>query len=328
MSGSREEREPNRLPTGAVSGVAGRVPRDIPVLGLLLAAGNGAVLAGLDPLSVWFGLVLALVLPGYALLTLVAPRGREAGGLGHAERLALSFATSLAVVPMLVLVLTVAVAAPLTTTTVLYAIDAFVLAALLAGLLRRLRLPREECYDLPVGRWLRGATDGLAAARENPLSVLLVLSMLLAVTTLGFAVAVPNDGERFTEFYLLTDGPDGPVAGEYPAELVEGEPETLLLGVENHERRPLGYEVDVEIQRVESDGGEVTVLERERLAELRLVLSHGESTTIEHDVAPEMTGERLRLYYTLSIEGSDEPYRELYLWVDVVPEGDGSDGEG
>jgi uncharacterized membrane protein len=304
-----------------------RFPMDVPAVVLILAVGNAVILAGIDVLSVGFGLGLALFLPGYALLTLLSPRAAGRGGLGAGERLALSFATSVALAPLFVLVLTVVIGANITTTTVLSAIDAFVLVSLFLGLVRRLRLPGDERFSPPIGRWLRGVVGSTSTVRESPVTAVLVLSMVLAVATFGFAVAVPNEGERFTEFYLLTEGADGPVAGEYPAELTEGGEETLLVGVENNEHQPLRYEVNVEIQRVESVDGELTVLERERLTDLDLVLAHGESATVEHTVSPSMTGEDLRLRYTLSVEGSDEPYRELYLWVDVVPE-DGDDDQG
>jgi len=62
--------------------------------------------------------------------------------------------------------------------------------------------------------------------------------MLVAVASVGYAVAVPKEGESFTEFYLLTEGEDGElVADGYPTEFVRGEGQPLVVGVGNNGTR-------------------------------------------------------------------------------------------
>ncbi len=45
-----------------------------------------------------------------------------------------------------------------------------------------------------------------ASRTDAALNVLLGLSILLAAASVGYAVTVPKDGERFSDFYLLTEG--------------------------------------------------------------------------------------------------------------------------
>lgn len=50
------------------------------------------------------------------------------------------------------------------------------------------------------------------------LNVVLIASVLLTVGTVGFAIAMPNDGESFTKFYHLTATDDGDTWPSTPAD--------------------------------------------------------------------------------------------------------------
>jgi uncharacterized membrane protein len=192
---------------------------------------------------------------------------------------------------------------------------------------RRNELPADERFTVPYREWLvtgRAELFHPETRLDKALNVLLVVSLLVAVGSVGYAVAVPKQGEAFTELYLLTEGPDGElVADDYPQNFTVGEPRSLYVGVGNHEQRTVNYTVVVELQDVEFENNESRVLQQERLNRFQTTLSHNETWQRNHTVEPTMTGERLRLVYLLyRDEAPPQPtvenaYREVHLWVNV-----------
>ena len=141
----------------------------------------------------------------------------------------------------------------------------------------------------------------------------------------GLRSCDPAAGESFSEFYLLTENQSGSLTAEdYPTNFTEGEGESLVVGVTNHEHQPENYTVVSQIQRVRVANNSTTVLERNELQRFDLQLANNETWTRQHTVAPTMTGERLRLVYLL-YRGSapanpttENAYRETHLWVNVT----------
>ncbi|AKU08208.1 DUF1616 domain-containing protein [Haloferax gibbonsii] len=288
------------------------------------------------PLRVVVGLPFVLFIPGYALIAALFPeRGPpidapedhdRMAGIDGIERVALSFGTSIAVVPLLGLVLNFTPWG-IRLVPILVAVSGFTLVATTFAAARRSALPEEERLVVPYKRWFAAARDELfnpASQTDAMLNVVLVVSVVLATASVGYAVAVPKDGESFTELYLLTeDGNDELTADNYPEELVRGEPASLVLGVGNQEHRTVNYTVVAVLQRVEVSNNSTTVLESERLRTFTPRLEHNETWHEPHEVRPTMTGERLRLTYLL-YEGAppasptvDNAYREVHLWVTV-----------
>ncbi len=340
-----------------------RVPADLAgVLGLtvLTLAVIFVPVVRDTPLRVVLGLPFLLFIPGYAILAALFPEAgtppttpdtKSTDGLGEAgapsetvsgdeeiashisdrgidgvERAALSFGLSIAVVPLIGLVLDftpwglglVPVAAALTLVIV-------VSVAIATG--RRRQLPHDERFRVPYREWMataRGSVFDADSRTDAALNVLLAVSFLLAISTITFAVAVPPQGEQFTELYLVTEDDDGElVADGYPEEMVLGESEPLVLGIENNERDTTDYTVIVQLQAVDTDGNESQVTEREQLDRFDTTLAHNETVHHEHDLEPTMTGENLRVEYLLYRGDSpDEPtrenaYRSIHIWLDV-----------
>ncbi len=94
---------------------------------------------------------------------------------------------------------------------------------------------------------------------DKVLSIILVVAIVGALVTLGYVIAVPKVGERFTELYIL--GPDGK-AEDYPTSLHVGDEGKIILGVVNHEQMLQSYEVRVrgESIKVYFEGEEVDTI--------------------------------------------------------------------
>ncbi|WP_248516872.1 DUF1616 domain-containing protein [Salinarchaeum laminariae] len=262
-------------------------------------------------------------------------------GIDGIERVALSFGLSIAIVPLLGLVLNFTPWG-IRLLPILVAVGGFTILAAIVAARRRWLLPPEDRFRVPYREWWAAGRAELFDPDDRTdavLNVVLVLAVLLAAGSVGYAVLVPAEGEAFTEFYLLTETDDGDlVADGYPEELVVGEPANMTVGIGNEEHSRESYTVVVQLQRVEVVNGsagegvqngtnvtEVEVVERQELDRMNADLADGETWQQPHEiVALGMTGEDRRLKYLLyrgeppETVTAETAYRDLHLWVDVV----------
>jgi uncharacterized membrane protein len=249
-----------------------------------------------DVLRIIIGLPFVLFFPGYVLMAALFPR-RE--GLGGIERIALSFGISIAVVPLIGLILNYTWWG-ITLESTLYSIAAFILALSIIAWVRRRRLGEEERFGLEFQLRLPGWAGG---AGDKALSVILVIAVAGALGMLGYAIAQPKVGERFTEFYIL--GVDGEAA-DYPGELVVGEEGKVVVGIINREYEAVSYRVEVRIDGMKNNEVGPVVLEHEQRWE-------GEVGFV-----PTASGENEKVEFWLYQNGEAEPCLEpLYLWLSV-----------
>jgi len=314
------------------------------------------------PVRVVFGLAFVLFVPGYAFVAALFPEAGESptgiedvddaegdadpaaatdrSGIDGIERVALSFGLSIAVVPLLGLVLNFTPwgirLVPIAVT-----VSGFTLVSTAVGAHRRWEIPEEERFAVPYRSWLAAGQSELFdpdSRADAALNVLLVASILLAAGSVTYAVAVPKPGESFTEFYLLTENESGDlVAAGYPTNMTRGESASVVVGIGNQEHESVEYTVVVELQRVEIVNGTasaadgtttrnvttVRVLEERELRRFQVALANNETWHRPHTVTPAMTGEGLRLQYLLyrgeppADPSGETAYRELHLWVNV-----------
>ena len=253
--------------------------------------------------------------------------GRRESGIDGIERAALSIGLSVAVVPLVGLVLN------FTPLGIRLVPIVLVLSVLTLGITafaarRRWELPPDERFSVPYREWAANARSELlrpATRADAALNVLLVVSLLLATTSMGYALFVPSEGEAFTEFYLLTENDSGGlVAADYPRNFTQGEGKPLVVGIDNNEGEPIEYTVVVSLQRVERVGNNTTrVIEERELRRFRAQVAPNETWRRSHTLRPTMSGDRLRVAYLL-YRGSvpDDPdvanaYRELHLWINA-----------
>jgi uncharacterized membrane protein len=308
------------------------MPADLLAVVIVVFLTGTAIFAPLvrdTPLRIGFGLVFVLFVPGYVFIAALFPEqgsgpDEAASGIDGLERVVLSFGSSIALVPLVGLLLNFSPWG-LRLVPIFIALGGVTLGVTVIAAVRRRRLPPDRRFRVP-----RGLVRGLRTELLEPddrtdavLNVVLVASILLAVGSVGYAVAVPTDGESFTEFSLLTQNETGElVADDYPTNFTAGEPQSLVVGVTNREGQRTTYTVVVELQRVTVSNGSVRVREATRLHRFTPQLSDGATWRRPHQISPMTTGDRLRLQYRL-YQGTpsngldDEPYRSLHLWVSV-----------
>lgn len=253
--------------------------------------------ADIHALRVALGLPFVLFFPGYTLIAALFP-GRE--DLDGIERVALSFGLSIAVVPLIGLVLNYTPWG-IRLYPILISLLFFILAMSLIGWYRRKRLPEEKRLLLEINI---SPPDWKGMSRlDKALSVLLVVAIIFAIGSLAYVITTPKVGEKFTEFYIL--GPGGKAEG-YPREMKAGQEALVIVGVVNHEYQAVEY-------RVEIRAGDKVIKNIESIS-----LDHEGKYENPVQFSMRETGQKIKVEFLLYRKGDTDPYRNLHLWVDVI----------
>ncbi|WP_254533375.1 DUF1616 domain-containing protein [Natrinema gelatinilyticum] len=353
-----------------------QLPADLAAVLVLVVATNITALAPVireTPLRVPLGLAFVLFVPGYAFIAALFPEAGESpvsddestspdsqtfvddsdpdgwydsiasrSGIDGIERVALSFGLSIAIVPLIGLVLNFTPWG-IRLVPVVVAVSGFTLTSTAVAAGRRRALPVDERFQVPYREWyVAGRTELLEpdTRADAALNVLLAISVILAAGSVGYAVTVPADGEQFSAIYLLTEDDNGElVADDYPTEFVQGESQELIVGIDNHEHETTEYTVVVLEQEVEvvenetatSEGdtnttvNETVVQEQRELDRFNTTIAHNERWHHEFNLEPTMTGENQRIVWLL-FPGGDVPAEpsmndteySVHLWVNVT----------
>lgn len=295
-----------------------------------------------SPIRLLIALPFFLFLPGYVLLAVLFPkegesrrnwksftsvmkysRSRQFGkrGITRVERMALSFGISLAILPVLALVIGL-LPVGFSPVSVFVIVGVFILVGAVLGSFRRFAVPSDRRYTLSVGDLPTNSADSLL---DHALSFILIVSIVVALSVAAYALAVPADGPGFTNLSLGTRTDTGGFsASGYPTEFKSGNPQELTIAIENHEGEPTRYSVVVVIQRLDERNGQSVVVEQRQLDRLTTSVGHEEIAYIPHTVETELTGNDLRLVYLLykseppSQPTVDNAYRSVYLRIDVT----------
>ena len=260
------------------------------------------------PVRVLLGLPLVLFLPGYALIALLFPRKDDLDGI---ERVALSFGLSIAVVPLTGLALNYTPFG-IRLSPVLFSLSMLTIALAIGAVWRRAHLPVEDRFVVEFGAAFKALRASFAASEtrlDRILTVILIISIVVAIGMVVYVIVTPKQGEKFTEFYIL--GPGGKAA-DYPTTLQKGEEGLVIIGVVNHEYATVTYELKIQLEGL-LVGDEI------------LTLSHNETWERPFTFRPTQEGEDQKLEFLLFRAGQNEtePYRSLHLWVDVANESAG-----
>lgn len=245
------------------------------------------------------GLPFVLFFPGYTLICALFPGKEDLEGI---ERTALSFGLSLAVVPLIGLMLNYTPFG-IRLYPIVVSLFLFTLLMSLLSIYRRDKLP----FDSRFAPYLYvKIPDWRALSRPDKLmSFGLVSCIVVAGGLTAYIASMPRVGERFTEFYALGSG--GKIA-DYPTNLTLGESGTVILGVVNHEYEEVAYRIFIK-------------LENETIGTINdITLNHEIKWEKKYTFTPDKTGEKMKLEFFLFREDLDEPDRSLHLWITVRPQ--------
>jgi uncharacterized membrane protein len=246
-------------------------------------------------LRIILGLPFLLFFPGYSLILALFPGRDQLGGI---ERVALSFGLSIATVPLIGLVLNYSPWG-ITLVSTLYSITGFILFTSFIAWLRLIRLDEQDRFRLTLPLIQLGWTGNIW---NKVLSAVLIIAILATISVLGYVLAGPKVGEKFTEFYIL--GPGGE-ASDYPAEISVGEDIKVILGIVNHEQEESDYLIEM-------------VINGTSIKEINpLNLGDGEKWESQVTFRINEPGNDQKVEFLLFKDGQTDIYRSLHLWIDI-----------
>ena len=223
----------------------------------------------------------------------------DKGRPGNIERVAISFGLSIAIVPLIGLLLSYTPYG-IRLQPVIFSMAAFILITSVVAWLRQTHLTKEEqpVLELKLSSPVAGKNR-----LDKVLTVVLVIVALGTFSILGYVLTQPKPGETFTEFYILDQ--EGQAA-DYPLELSVGEEGQITVGIINHEGKETDYRVEISVrQRKIAEAGPINLLDEEKW--------QGEMSFVLDVVGPEQKIE-IMLYKDSSIEPYLGPLR---LWLHV-----------
>lgn len=291
--------------TASGIGAVRQYPVDLAVCTGLAAACWYAV-RSLPPgsrLRIAVALPLLCFLPGFALVAVLFPgsaerirsrqgRGTRAGGITILERLALSFALSLATLPVIVLVLGIT-SAELEAGAATTAVTGVAIGGAQLGVWRRWQLPMAERFVARPSYWLAGIVPDSTDARATASVVLLIATICLAGGVLGYALATPTAGAEYSELALYGEDESGnQTIGAVPSAIEPGGEIPIAVEITNQNREHRNYTVVLQQQNV-TDG---TVSDRRPLDRFEYELEAGGSERGESTISPDAElGETVRI---------------------------------
>jgi uncharacterized membrane protein len=247
------------------------------------------------------GIPMVLFIPGYVLIAALFPKKDDLEGV---ERIALSLGLSIAVVPLLGLLLNFTFGIKLVP--ILITLCFYTIVLVFVAAFRREKLPLDEQFAVPFVRLYEITKKEISTPKSRAdmiLTFTLIFSIALAAGMIYFVITTPKMGERFTEFYILDSSGK---AENYPIELKYNSPAQILVGVVNHEYADINYTVQI-------------ALDKEVLIDTWFMLEHNETWEKNMTFIPDKEGTDMRLEFWLFKEDNfTAPYRELHLWVNVT----------
>jgi uncharacterized membrane protein len=204
---------------------------------------------------------------------------------------------------------------------VLYSTTIFIFITSIIALFRRFRVLKTRKFTAEI---ILSLPDLTSDSTKRVLSIILIAVILADIGVIGYMTAVPQVGERFTEFYVL--GINGKV-GDYPieyfmntkmvvTEVIYGDGimdtnrglGTITLGIVNNEQKLSVYSIQVIID------GEV-LDETDILGPI--TLKQGEKWQKEIGIVPNHLGDNQKVDLLLFRDTGTTVKNSLSFWINV-----------
>ncbi len=295
---------------------------------VLAVAGIYLPVINSSPLRVVFALPVVLFIPGYCLIAALFPHKTDLDGI---ERTALSFGLSIAVVPLIGLGLNYTPWG-IRLDPIVISLVIFTVSMLIIALFRRAVIPADERFFVPLGSLMNSARGEFfpkeSSRLDKVLSMVLLVAIVAAIGTTIYVIAVPKEGEKFTEFYIIGEKK---MAADYPDRLFTGTAYPMYIGIGNHEYRNVTYTIETYMAQVNFNEttNSSTITRMDPLDHFTVTMPHNSTDVIPYTLTAPSTGynrvEFLLFNETIpgiAVTGMDrinESYRDLHLWVTVRP---------
>lgn len=291
---------------------------------LALAGLGGFLVFGPSLSALVIALPLLVVLPGYAVVSMLYPRDGQSSSLGFVARFALAVAVTAATVPAVALLANYVTGIyPLP---VLSGVTAITVVASVLASIRRNTVPASERMGIaPLARlvtwydrYLRGSRNLRAktplearTGRDVFVNLIVLASILVFTASVGIAAMVPQQ-DPYSEAYLATTNGGTVTIVQDPAGLSSSERESLVAVVENHEQRSVTYSVEVVSQTLDGSGPTAQVRDERIVTEDSKTLSDGDEW--QYSLPSAVRGDRVVVnVYKGGRQGDEKPDYHLTM---------------
>ncbi len=274
-----------------------------------------------NPIRTVLGLIFILALPGYVATAALFPNRESIDAI---ERVALSIGLSIAIVPLAGLALNYTPFG-IRLEPILATLSGFVLIVSVIAWRRRISLPEDERFavDIKIDLSMKGMP-----MVDRMLTVGIVVTLAATLVLLTYVVAVPRNGESFTQLALL--GPDMKAEG-YPHNLTVDQNASVFVSVGSFETASRNYSLVILLQPQNVTGANLThwrqgdpltgnqSLDQGLGMARNFTLKPGDYSNSTYNFSISQLG-TFKLRFMLFLEGqslAQEPYREVYLWLHV-----------
>ncbi len=300
-------------------------PEDLILMALWLTAAVGGIyltFPALIPLRVALALPLLLFIPGYCVIAVLFPKKEDLDGI---ERVVLSFGLSIAIVPLIGLMLNFTPWG-IRLEPIILSISLFTMVMIFLAWYVRAALLPEERLSISFKEFAAAVHDGDALSQKKRFArlsgAILLLAILITLLIAIYVISVPREGERFTEFYILGNNR---TADNYPDHIVAGQTYPMYVGVGNHEYRDTRYLIEIWMMHTEFDNATNSsrILSMDPDNRVLLTLANNQTSIIPYNFSVNST-EYNRVEFLLfdenvpgmNVTGSDRinaSYRSLHL---------------
>lgn len=248
-------------------------------------------------LRIILGLFLIIVFPGYSLVESLFPRKSDLDGI---ERVALSIGLSLALIPILGLILNFSPWG-IKFESILFAASLWITIFSLLGLYRRRSASENASIKVEILKTKAWITQHRRPPDIAVIALIIIASIIL-ILGVSWRIQSPSSGEPFTEFYVLGETR---MLQDYPTNLSLGSTQNYRIGIINNEEAETIYSVKAFIKE-DSVGEKVGIR-----------LGIGDKWEEEFGIVPKGGGTQEKLVFELYREDEKDPYRKLHLFVDI-----------
>jgi uncharacterized membrane protein len=194
---------------------------------------------------------------------------------------------------------------------------------------QRTRVPADEQFRMPFftlgNTILREILPSGPRRIDRFLGAVLAFGIIIALLTTIFIITVPQEGEKFTEFFILGENK----TAHYPLEIIAGRNYPLYVSIGNHENRKITYTIEtwVTLNNFDNTTNSYRIQAMDPLDRLSLTLIPNQTVIIPYNLSVNKTGyNRVEfLLFNENIPGYEisvgdrinASYRNLHLWLDV-----------
>lgn len=247
------------------------------------------------------GLLLIVVLPGYALIALLFPRKSD---LDLIERSILTVVLSIGITSLTGFYLNYTPWG-IHINSMLFSLAGTTLLLCALTLWRRTRIPAADQLHFDFLTFNGNIISSfMHESRNNKiLSIIMIFTVGLALSSTAYVIADnPIANESYTQFYIL--GSNGK-ASDYPTSLYPYQEGNLTIGIVNHENRRTAYHLLV----VSAD---------QVLLDEELTLNNNEKIEIPFNFTVGDAGLRRMNFFLYKLPDNSNVYRSLNLWLNVT----------